>query len=188
MDPFALTRSLIEIESITGREKAAGEFLLATLGKLAASTGGKVERMEISFERFNVLATWGQPIVTLSTTHGYRTAVFSAERGRRICSRARRLRCQGNRRGYDLCRGAVARRGNAGFCFAVCSRRRKGQPGRFVCGKKLSRVEICYQWRAYGKQLALGSKGALRYVLSTGGRLAHSAYSRAWRFRHRKIT
>ena len=45
MDPFALTRSLVEIESVTGREKAAGEFLLATLGKLAASTGGKVERM-----------------------------------------------------------------------------------------------------------------------------------------------
>src|SRR5258708_12859730 len=67
MAPLGVTGSVIEIEAITGREKAAGEFLLATLGKLAASTGGKVERMEISFERFNVLATWGQPIVTLST-------------------------------------------------------------------------------------------------------------------------
>ena len=67
MDPFALTRSLIDIESITGREKAAGEFLFATLSKLAASTAGAVEQMEVSPDRFNVLATWGTPVVTLST-------------------------------------------------------------------------------------------------------------------------
>src|ERR1700758_4578071 len=67
MDPFALTRSLIDIESVTGREKALGEFLFAVLARLAADTGGMVERMEVSPERFNVLATWGAPIVTLST-------------------------------------------------------------------------------------------------------------------------
>ena len=67
MDPFALTRSLIDIESVTGREKAVGEFLFAVLARLGADTGGVVERMEVSPERFNVLATWGTPIVTLST-------------------------------------------------------------------------------------------------------------------------
>src|SRR6266576_2105911 len=67
MDPFALTRSLIDIESITGCEKAAGEFLFATLSKLAAPTAGAVEQMEVSPDRFNVLATWGTPVVTLST-------------------------------------------------------------------------------------------------------------------------
>src|SRR5258708_7817286 len=67
MDPFALTRSLIDIESITGRENAAGEFLFATLSKLAVPAAGAVERMEVSPGRFNVLATWGTPVVTLST-------------------------------------------------------------------------------------------------------------------------
>ena len=67
MDPFAFTRALIDIESVTGHEKAASEFLFATLAKLAASTGGAVERMEVSAERFNVLATWGTPVITLST-------------------------------------------------------------------------------------------------------------------------
>ena len=37
MDPFALTRSLVDIESVTGNEKAVGEFLFAILAKLAAS-------------------------------------------------------------------------------------------------------------------------------------------------------
>jgi len=61
MDPFALTRSLVDIESVTGREKAVGEFLFRTLGQLAASTGGIVERMRVETYRFNVLATWGSP-------------------------------------------------------------------------------------------------------------------------------
>jgi len=34
MDPFALTRSLIEIESVTGGEKAVGEFLFAVLANI----------------------------------------------------------------------------------------------------------------------------------------------------------
>src|SRR6266481_7258673 len=67
MNPFELTRSLIDVESVTGQEKAVGDFLFATLAKLAAATSGTVERMEVSPERFNVLATWGAPIVTLST-------------------------------------------------------------------------------------------------------------------------
>ena len=67
MDPFAFTRALIDVESITGQEKAAGEFLFAALSKVPASTGGVVERMAVGPERFNVLATWGTPLVTLST-------------------------------------------------------------------------------------------------------------------------
>src|SRR5215813_8408638 len=67
MDPFALTRCLVDIESVTGREKAIGEFLFATLGQLAAVTGGNVERMHVEPDRFNVLATWGKPTVVLST-------------------------------------------------------------------------------------------------------------------------
>src|SRR5215831_17425684 len=67
MDSFALTRALIEIESITSHEKAAGDFLFAVLAKLATHSRGTVERMEVAPERFNVLATWGTPIVTMST-------------------------------------------------------------------------------------------------------------------------
>src|ERR1044071_6016692 len=67
MDPFALTRSLIDIESVTGREPAVGEFLFATLEKLAAGSGGNIERMAVAPERFNVLASWGSPRVVMST-------------------------------------------------------------------------------------------------------------------------
>jgi len=67
MDPFAFARALIDVESITGNEKAVGDFLFAELGKIATPTGGTVERMAVGPQRFNVLATWGTPAVTLST-------------------------------------------------------------------------------------------------------------------------
>ena len=42
-------------------------YLADYLSSLAAQTGMKVERIEVEPHRFNVLATWGQPIVTFST-------------------------------------------------------------------------------------------------------------------------
>src|SRR5579863_5855132 len=67
MNVFELTRALVDIESITENESEVGLFLLDHLGGLAAQTGGRVERMQVEGERFNVLACWGNPVVTLST-------------------------------------------------------------------------------------------------------------------------
>ena len=68
MDVFALTRSLIDIESITNNEEAVGNHLYGCLSALAARFGGQVERMEVEPRRFNVFGQWGdQPTVTLST-------------------------------------------------------------------------------------------------------------------------
>jgi acetylornithine deacetylase len=66
-DVFALTRSLVDIESTTNQEEAVGLYLLDHLTKLAAATGGKAERCDVATHRFNVFASWGAPTVTLST-------------------------------------------------------------------------------------------------------------------------
>src|SRR5581483_2003072 len=62
-----LTRALVDIESITNNEEAVGDFLLDHLSRFAARTGGRAERCEVEAHRFNVLAQWGDPVVTLST-------------------------------------------------------------------------------------------------------------------------
>jgi len=67
MDLFELTRALVDIESVTTNEVGVGEFLFRHLSPLAAKYGGRVERMEVEGQRFNVFASWGTPIVTLST-------------------------------------------------------------------------------------------------------------------------
>src|SRR5438105_4594383 len=71
MNLFELTRALIDIDSVTPNEEAIGVFLAAHLGELAARTGGTVERIAVDPgvepHRYNVLALWGDPVVTLST-------------------------------------------------------------------------------------------------------------------------
>ncbi|MEO5936616.1 MAG: peptidase dimerization protein, partial [Terriglobales bacterium] len=68
MDPFALTRELIDIESISGNEGAVGEFLLRELKSLGFITA----RMPVddAANRFNVYATTPgtqNPVVVFST-------------------------------------------------------------------------------------------------------------------------
>jgi len=67
MNAYELTRTLVDIESITENEGPVAAYLHDHLAKLAARTGGRAERMEVEPGRFNVLAYWGQPAVTLST-------------------------------------------------------------------------------------------------------------------------
>src|SRR5580658_4261104 len=68
MDVFALTRALIDIESISGNEEQAGSYLYDYLAPLAARYGGSIERIEVEPRRFNLFAQWGESLhVTLST-------------------------------------------------------------------------------------------------------------------------
>ncbi len=65
MDVFALTRELVDIESVTGNEEQAGLYLFERLAALARCYGGRVERMEVEPHRFNVFAQFGEtPAVT----------------------------------------------------------------------------------------------------------------------------
>lgn len=176
MDPFTLTRSLIDIESVTGQEKAVGEFLFAALSKMAATTDGTVERMEITFDRFNVLASWGTPIVTLSTHMDTVPPFFASSedtefiRGRGACdtkgiiaamiAAAEKLLTDGVR--------------NFGLLFVVGEE--KDSLGALLAAKNPRGSKYLINGEPTENKLALASKGALRFELSTRGRLAHSAY------------
>ncbi len=176
MDAFALTRSLIDIESVTGREKAVGEFLFATLAKLAASTGGVVERMDVGPGRFNLLATWDTPVVTLSTHMDTVPPYFASSedgefiRGRGACD-AKGIIAAMISAAENLL-GAGAR--NFGLLFVVGEE--KDSLGALCAAKNPRGSKFVINGEPTENKLALGSKGALRYVLAARGRLAHSAY------------
>ena len=90
MNVFELTRALVDIESITENESEVGLFLLDHLGRLAAQTGGRVERM--AGRRRPVpamLASWGNPAVTLSTHMDTVPSVSCVERRCGDCPGAR---------------------------------------------------------------------------------------------------
>jgi acetylornithine deacetylase len=176
MDPFAFTRSLIDVESITGREKAVGDFLFAALSTLTARTGGSVERMEVSTERFNVFAAWGTPVVTLSTHMDTVPPFFASSedgefvRGRGACD-TKGIIAAMIAAGEQL---LLAGTRNFGLLFVVGEE--KDSLGA-LCAAKVSRgSKFLINGEPTENKLALGSKGALRFVLTARGRLAHSAY------------
>ena len=63
IDVVELTRSLVEIPSVTGDEKAVGEFLF----DLLQDQGWVCDRQEVAADRFNVVARRGSPEIILST-------------------------------------------------------------------------------------------------------------------------
>src|SRR3982750_2985400 len=65
MDLFQLTRRLIDIPSVTGDERAAGEFLVAHLEALSY----RVEKQLFAEDRFNVFATTTAPPSVVFSTH-----------------------------------------------------------------------------------------------------------------------
>jgi acetylornithine deacetylase len=176
MEVFALTRSLIDIESVTGREKAVGEYLFATLSKLAGSSSGTVERMAVEPDRFNVLATWGTPDVVLSTHMDTVPPFFSSSeddqfiRGRGACDAKGILAAMVCAIEYLLAQGAR----NFGLLFVVGEE--KDSLGALTAAKNPRGAKFLINGEPTQNQLAVGSKGALRYWVTARGRLAHSAY------------
>lgn len=176
MNVVELTRSLVDIESISGNEAEVGRVLQAHLSKLAANTGGSIECMDVEPGRFNVLATWGQPIVTLST-HMDTVPPFFASRedaghvwGRGSC----------DAKGIIAAMiGAAEKLLNSGtrdiaLLFVVGEERNSA--GAIAASKSPRGSRFLINGEPTENKLALASKGALRFELSTRGRLAHSAY------------
>ena len=176
MDVFALTRSLIDIESVTGREKAVGDCLFATLSNLAAPSSGTVERMAVGPDRFNVLATWGIPEIVLSTHMDTVPPFFPSRedkdfiRGRGACDAKGILAAMICAAEYLLAGGVR----NFGLLFVVGEE--KDSLGALTAAKNPRGTKFLINGEPTQNKLATGSKGALRYLLTARGRLAHSAY------------
>src|ERR1700736_3001393 len=58
---------MVDIDSVTEREKPMADFLFAHLSELMAHYPGKLERLAVQGNRDNIFASWGNPTVTLST-------------------------------------------------------------------------------------------------------------------------
>ena len=176
MNVFELTRALVEIESTTRHEKAVGEFLYAQLAALAARFDGHVERMIVSPERENVFVAFGEPVVTLSTHMDTVPPFFPSREdeefiwGRGSCDAkgiiaamvmaAEKLLTDGTR--------------NLGLLFVVGEE--KDSAGAKLAAANPRGAKFLINGEPTENQLALGSKGVLRYEVTAKGKLAHSAY------------
>src|SRR6266850_6248166 len=175
MNLFELTRKLIDIPSVTGDEKAVGEFLKSHLEHL----GYQVEMQEVAEERFNVIATTATSPRVVFSTHldTVPPHILSSEDEERIYGR-----------GACDAKGIIAAQINAaeqlrgegiediGLLFTVDEE--QGSLGAQVANRfKLERpTEYLINGEPTDNKLASATKGSLRFNLRTRGRASHSAY------------
>ena len=178
MTPFTLTRQLIDIPSLTGDEKSVGEFLATHL----ATLGYNVEQQSITSDRFNVIATTGEPPHIVFSTHMDTVPPFiaSSEDGEFIYGR-----------GSCDAKGIIAAQifaaeqlrqsgmNNVGLLFTVDEE--LSSHGAQAANKHPLARECRYliNGEPTDNRLATGTKGSLRLILTTAGRAAHSAYPEA---------
>ena len=176
MDLFELTRALVDIESVTNNEAGVGEFLFRQLCPLAAKYGGRVERMEVEANRFNVFASWGQPIVTLSTHMDTVPPFFPLSEdgdffwGRGACDAKGIIAAMICSVVRLLAEGVS----DLGLLFVVGEERNSA--GARTAAKTPRGSHYLISGEPTQNKLCLASKGALRFELVARGQLAHSGY------------
>jgi acetylornithine deacetylase len=176
MNVFELTRALVDIESTTNHEKAVGEFLFAHLSALAARFGGRAERMPVEAERENVFVSFGAPTVVLSTHMDTVPPFFGSREdeefiwGRGACDAKGIIAAMTFAAEKLLAEGTK----NFGLLFVVGEERNSAGAKAAAANPRGARFLI--NGEPTENQLALGSKGVLRFELTSHGKLAHSAY------------
>lgn len=175
MDVFELTKKLIDIASVTGDEAEVGDFLASYLRDL----GYHVELQPVMGDRANVIATTGAPPSIVFSTHldTVPPHIISREDGTHIYGR-----------GACDAKGIIAAQINAaeqlratgsheiGLLFTVDEE--LASAGAVIANEHLIASECRYliNGEPTDNLLALGTKGSLRFTLTTNGRAAHSAY------------
>jgi acetylornithine deacetylase len=179
VDLFALTRQLIDIESITGNEAGVGEFLHAQLTAL----GYNVARMPVEGDRFNIYATYGgehAPAVVLSTHMDVVPPFFPSSEdddniyGRGACDAKGIIASQ-------IFAAERLRKENihVGLLFLVGEER--DSQGAKVANEHPpkhthSEKRFLINGEPTENRIAVASKGSLRVELTAKGKMAHSAY------------
>ena len=168
LDPIALTRQLVDIESITGNEMPVSIVLEEILRELAEPFGGVVERIPVEPNRDNLFCYFGQPLVTLST-HQDTVPPFipSSEDddfiwGRGACDVKGIIAAM-------LCAGEkllLEGKRDFGFLFVVGEER--NSVGAYHAGRNPRGSQFIINGEPTENRLSLGSKGALRPRPSCG--------------------
>jgi acetylornithine deacetylase len=176
MNVFELTRALVDIDSTTEHESAVGSYLLDYLSRLAERTGGRTERMEVDVDRFNVLAWWGKPLVTLSTHMDTVPPFFPSREdaqfiwGRGACD------AKGLIAAMVMAAEELLASGTRDFALLFVVGEERNSAGALVAAKASRGSRYLINGEPTESKLALASKGALRLEVIAKGKMAHSAY------------
>ena len=172
MDLFELTKSLVNMASVTGHERACAEFVKGYLVQL----GFQAELMPVTRDRSNVFATWGKPDIVLSTHLDTVPPFFPAHEdadhiyGRGSCDAKGILAAQVSA-AERLKKDGVE---NFALLFLVGEETVSDGAREANLHPRGSRYVI--NGEPTENKLVVGTKGNLRIDLRAHGKMAHSAY------------
>ncbi len=177
MDVFALTRALVDIESITENEERVGNYLYEYVSALAARFHGRAEHMQVEPRRFNVFAQWGHRLDVTLSTHMDTVPPFFASRedeehiwGRGACD------TKGIIAAMLTAVEELLEAGDRNFGVLFVVGEERNSAGALQAGQHPRGSRFLINGEPTENKLALGSKGALRYEVVALGKMAHSAY------------
>ncbi len=176
MNVFELTRSLVDVESITLNEERIGEVLFGQLSELAAQYHGHVERIQVEPKRFNVFARWGDPIVTLSTHMDTVPPFFPSREDERSIWGRGACDTKGIMAAMLFAVRELLEAGHRNLAMLFVVGEERNSAGALHAAKNPRGSRFLINGEPTENKLALGSKGALRLELVANGRMAHSAY------------
>jgi acetylornithine deacetylase len=172
MDLFELTKELITIDSITGKEEDVTQFVADYL----KGVGFIVDLYEVSVGRCNIFARKSDPYVVFSTHLDTVSPFFPFSEdhqfiyGRGACDAKGIMATQikAAERLIDSGRQEI------GLLFVVGEE--GGSDGAKAANKVPNNSRFLINGEPTENKLAIGTKGAIRCKLITQGRAAHSAY------------
>ncbi len=172
LDLVDLARVLIDLDSTTGRERAACAFLASEL----RSRGFRVAEQAVSDGRFNVLALLEpEPTVVLSTHIDCVPPFFPSRvadgilHGRGACDAKGALAAQV----IAVERLRAAGQEKVGLLFVVGEER--GSDGALAANELAPGARFLVNGEPTGSRLGLATRGVLRVKLLAAGRAAHSS-------------
>ena len=176
MDAFALTRALIDIDSVTPNEREIGEFLFEYLRPLAERHRGTLGRQEVEPGRNNVWARWGEPEVVLST-HMDTVPPYIPSReddefiwGRGACD------THGIAAAMIKAVEALLDEGFRGLGILFVVGEEVDGAGARHANRRAPSVRYLINGEPTENRLAVASKGTLGFHIRAAGRACHSAY------------
>lgn len=172
MELFELTKALVNIESITGNEKACGEFIAEYL----AEHGFETRKQPVEPGRFNVFATLGRPEVVLSTHMDTVPPFIPASEddewiyGRGSCD------AKGILASEVIAAKGLKAAGVRDFGMLFLVGEEILSDGAQKANEQPPDTKYIINGEPTENKLAVGTKGILRIDIETRGKAAHSAY------------
>jgi acetylornithine deacetylase len=172
LELFDLTKKLVNLDSVTGREEKIAELLANLLGDMDL----RVRKQPLGNGRFNLFAGRSNPELVLSTHMDTVAPFFPATEdkdfiyGRGACDAKGILAAQ------MIAVERLLEEGIEGVGLLFVAGEEGGSDGALKANKIPNRSRYLICGEPTENKMALATKGAVRFMIETRGIAAHSAY------------